>query len=111
MDKNLSYYSIKNETLNYDIIDISIFGNVLNEIALCKVFHGALKFTRKTWIRLSTEIRISCTVCENSDKMFDNCDKICNEEINSLLCLKKQNKTKIILWIKSTTSVWSKRYR
>lgn len=84
LNDNFSYYYCKTETLEYEIIDINLFGSVLSELAVCRFCHETLHFSKKSLSGLATQFRIFCKNCEHSDKTFVNCEKICIVDDNSL---------------------------
>lgn len=89
LGKNFSYYESKKENLEYQILDLGQFETTLREVAVCRLCHSYLKLSTKTLVGLATEITISCTVCDQSNKSFINCDKVCMPEINNEIGLKQ----------------------
>lgn len=84
----------KDESLQYDITDVSCFENLLGEIAVCKFCHSSLKLSRKSVAGLITELKVTWTNCaaENSavnysqiENNIENDSKIAIYDLNGTL--------------------------
>lgn len=72
---NFSLYDNKNESLEYEIVDVSILKNILSEVAVCRLCHCTLSLTKKSAVGLATEFSITCLSCDHNLKVM-NCSKI-----------------------------------
>lgn len=75
LSQNFSVYDSKTDSLEYEIIDVSILENILSKVAVCKLCHGSLTLSKSSVVGLATEFSIICLNCDQSSK-FMNCSKI-----------------------------------
>lgn len=79
LSHKLAHYSVGDDSLQYDIVNMKQIENVLSEHAVCKFFHVRLLLRRKPLAGLAAEFTF---YCENSfrpidsNRSFDNCTKI-----------------------------------
>lgn len=76
LDSNFDYYKAQNDTLEYEIVDISKLESALTEIAVCKFCGNSLKLSKKSLVGLATKITITCLNCNEGQSTFNNCDHI-----------------------------------
>lgn len=77
LEGNFPYYEQKDESLQYDIIDVACVDNLLGKIAVCKFCHSSLKLSRKSVVGLVTELKVTCTNCAAENSAV-NCSQIEN---------------------------------
>uniref|UniRef100_A0A1B6JFM5 Mutator-like transposase domain-containing protein n=1 Tax=Homalodisca liturata TaxID=320908 RepID=A0A1B6JFM5_9HEMI len=73
LSPNLACYDNSTDTLQYDIVNIVQLESVLKDVAVCRVCHGNLSFSRKPLAGLAVQISVSCSC--GMTKAFDNCPK------------------------------------
>lgn len=79
LSPNLAHYSVGDDNLQYDIVNMTQIENVLSEIAVCKFCNGSLFLRRKPLAGLAAEFTFYCeNSCRpiDSNRSFDNCTKI-----------------------------------